>query len=36
MTPFSKWKTIGYAAAIFMAGSISGGALGVYEASPVS
>jgi hypothetical protein len=32
MTPFSKWKTIGYAAAIFVTGGISGGALGVYEA----
>jgi Spy/CpxP family protein refolding chaperone len=32
MTPLSKWKTIGYAAAIFVAGAISGGALGVYEA----
>ena len=31
MTPFSKWKAIGYAAAIFVAGGISGGALGVYE-----
>jgi len=31
MTQFSKWKTIGYAAAIFVAGGISGGALGVYE-----
>ena len=31
MTPFSKWGTIGYAAAIFVAGGISGGALGVYE-----
>jgi hypothetical protein len=31
MTGFSKWKTIGYAAAIFVAGGISGGALGVYE-----
>ena len=32
MNPFSKWKTIGYAAAIFVAGGISGGALGLYEA----
>ena len=32
MTQFSKWKTIGYAAAIFVTGGISGGALGVYEA----
>jgi len=32
MTPLSKWKTIGYAAAIFVAGGVSGGALGVYEA----
>jgi len=32
MTPFSKWKTLGYAAALFVAGAISGGALGVYEA----
>lgn len=31
MTPFSKWKTIGYAAAIFVTGAISGGALGIYE-----
>jgi hypothetical protein len=31
MTQFSKWKTIGYAAAIFVTGGISGGALGVYE-----
>jgi hypothetical protein len=31
MSPFSKWKTIGYAVAIFVAGGISGGALGVYE-----
>jgi hypothetical protein len=31
MTQFSKWKTIGYATAIFVAGGISGGALGVYE-----
>jgi len=31
MTQFSKWKTIGYAVAIFVAGGISGGALGVYE-----
>jgi hypothetical protein len=31
MSPFSQWKTIGYAAAIFVAGGISGGALGVYE-----
>ena len=31
MTQFAKWKTIGYAAAIFIAGGISGGALGVYE-----
>ena len=31
MTQFSKWKTVGYAAAIFVAGSISGGALGIYE-----
>ena len=31
MTPFSKWKTIGYALAIFITGGISGGALGVYE-----
>ncbi|HEX4086820.1 MAG TPA: hypothetical protein VHY22_18040 [Chthoniobacteraceae bacterium] len=31
MTPFSKWTTIGYAAAIFLTGGISGGALGVYE-----
>jgi len=31
MTQFSKWKIIGYAAAIFVAGGISGGALGVYE-----
>jgi len=28
---FSQWKTIGYAAALFVAGGISGGALGVYE-----
>ncbi|MGA3169405.1 MAG: hypothetical protein ABSE62_00170 [Chthoniobacteraceae bacterium] len=32
MTRFSKWKTIGYAVAIFVTGGISGGALGVYEA----
>jgi hypothetical protein len=32
MSRFSQWKTIGYAAAIFIAGGISGGALGVYEA----
>jgi hypothetical protein len=32
MTPFSKWKTIGYAAAIFIAGGVSGGALGFYQA----
>jgi DNA anti-recombination protein RmuC len=32
MSPFSQWKTIGYAAAIFATGAISGGALGVYEA----
>jgi len=31
MTQFSKWKIMGYAAAIFVAGGISGGALGVYE-----
>jgi len=31
MTPFSKWKTIGYAVALFITGGISGGALGVYE-----
>ena len=31
MTTFSKWKTLGYAAAIFVTGGISGGALGVYE-----
>jgi hypothetical protein len=31
MTAFSKWKTIGYAAAIFVAGGVSGGALGIYE-----
>jgi hypothetical protein len=31
MSQFSKWKTIGYAAAIFATGAISGGALGVYE-----
>lgn len=31
MSPFSKWKTIGYAVAIFATGGISGGALGVYE-----
>jgi hypothetical protein len=31
MTAFSKWKIIAYAAAIFVAGGISGGALGVYE-----
>jgi GAF domain-containing protein len=31
MSQFSKWKTIGYAAAIFATGGISGGALGVYE-----
>ena len=31
MTQFSKWKTIGYAVAIFVAGGVSGGALGVYE-----
>ena len=31
MTGLSKWKTIGYAVAIFAAGGISGGALGVYE-----
>jgi Spy/CpxP family protein refolding chaperone len=30
MSPFSQWKTIAYAAAIFVAGGISGGALGVY------
>jgi Spy/CpxP family protein refolding chaperone len=32
MSQVSQWKTIGYAAAIFVAGGISGGALGVYEA----
>ncbi len=32
MSQFSQWKTIGYAAAIFVAGGISGGALGIYEA----
>jgi Spy/CpxP family protein refolding chaperone len=32
MSRFSQWKTMGYAAAIFVAGGISGGALGVYEA----
>jgi hypothetical protein len=32
MSPFSQWKTIGYAAAIFATGAISGGALGMYEA----
>jgi len=32
MSPFSKWTTIGYAAAIFVAGGISGGAIGIYEA----
>jgi len=32
MSQFSKWKTIGYAAAIFTTGGISGGALGVYKA----
>jgi Spy/CpxP family protein refolding chaperone len=32
MSQFSQWKTIGYAAAIFVAGGISGGSLGVYEA----
>jgi len=31
MSQFSKWKTIGYAAALFATGAISGGALGVYE-----
>jgi hypothetical protein len=31
MSPFSQWKTIGYAIAIFAAGAISGGALTVYE-----
>jgi hypothetical protein len=31
MTGLSQWKIIGYAAAIFVAGGISGGALGVYE-----
>jgi hypothetical protein len=31
MTQFSKWKTIGYAVALFVAGGISGGALGIYE-----
>lgn len=31
MTEFAKWKTIGYAVAIFVTGGISGGALGVYE-----
>lgn len=31
MTQFSKWKIIGYTAAIFVVGGISGGALGVYE-----
>jgi len=31
MIQYSKWKTIGYAAAIFVAGGVSGGALGVYE-----
>jgi hypothetical protein len=31
MSQFSQWKTIGYAVAIFVAGGISGGALGVYE-----
>jgi Spy/CpxP family protein refolding chaperone len=31
MTPFSQWKIIGYAAAIFATGGISGGALGVYQ-----
>jgi len=32
MTQFSKWKTIGYAASIFAAGGVSGGAIGVYYA----
>jgi len=32
MSQFSQWRTIGYAAAIFVAGGISGGSLGVYEA----
>jgi len=31
MSQVSKWKTIGYAAAIFVTGAVSGGALGVYE-----
>ena len=31
MSQFAQWKTIGYAAAIFVTGGISGGALGVYE-----
>jgi hypothetical protein len=31
MSQFSKWKTIGYAAALFATGAISGVALGVYE-----
>jgi Spy/CpxP family protein refolding chaperone len=31
MTAFTSWKIIGYAAAIFAAGGISGGALGVYH-----
>ena len=31
MSSFSKWKTIGYAVAIFVAGGVSGGALTVYE-----
>jgi hypothetical protein len=31
MSQFSTWKTIGYAVAIFVAGGISGGALGIYH-----
>ena len=31
MMPLAKWKMIGYAAALFAAGAVSGGALGVYE-----
>jgi hypothetical protein len=31
MMQLAKWKTIGYAASLFVAGGISGGALGVYE-----
>jgi hypothetical protein len=31
MSQFSQWKTMGYAAAIFVVGGISGGALGVYQ-----